>query len=59
MNNRTKKEVSISSTFYEQLFRTKVLCTAILYLQFLFVFFGDWHKKAARKMLVKLTTTGR
>ena len=39
-------------------FCTQVFCEAFLYLQFGFVFF--WHKeigaKAARKMLVKLTT---
>jgi len=48
---------SISSTFYLQLFRTKVFCTAFLWLQFGFLIF--WHKnigaKAAGKMLVKLT----
>jgi len=50
--------VSISPTFYEQLFLTKVFYAASLYLQFGFVFF--WLKnigtKAACKMLVKLTT---
>jgi len=48
--------VSISPTFYEQLFCTKLLCAAFLYLQFGFIFF--WQKnigaKVARKMLVKL-----
>jgi len=51
-------QASISSTFYMWLFHTKVFCAAFLYLQFGFVIF--WHKnigaKAARKMLVKLTT---
>jgi len=49
-------QVSISPTFYDCLFRTKVLCTAFLYLQFGFVIF--WCKnigaKAARKTLLKL-----
>ncbi len=49
--------LSISPIFYEQLFHTKVLCTAIMCLQFGFVIF--WRKefgaKAAHKMLVKLT----
>ena len=56
MKNERKK-VSISPTFYEQLFCTKVLNTAFLCLQLGFVIF--WPKKisakAARKMLVKLT----
>jgi len=50
--------VSISPTFYDQLFHTKAFSTAFLYLQVGFVIF--WQKnigeKAARKMLVKLTT---
>ena len=49
--------VSISPTFYEQLFRMKVFRAAFLYLRLRFVFF--WQKqigeKVARKMLVKLT----
>ena len=51
-------QVSISPTFYEQLFCTKVFWAAFLYLHCRFVIF--WCKeigaKAARKMLVKLTT---
>ena len=51
-------QVSISSTFYERLFRTKVFWAAFLYLKLRFIIF--WRKeisaKAARKMLVKLTT---
>jgi len=54
-------QVSISATFYKQLFCTKVFCAAFLYLQFGFVIF--WQKniseKAARKTLVKLTTEER
>ena len=50
--------VSISPTFYEQVFCTKVFCEASLCLQFGFVLF--WQKeidtKAARNVLVKLTT---
>jgi len=46
---------------YEQLFCSKVFCTAFLYLQFGFVFF--WQKKictkGAQKMLVKLTLVHR
>jgi hypothetical protein len=49
--------VSISPTFYKQLFCTKVFCAAFMCLQFEFVIF--WRKdlgtKAAHKMLVKLT----
>jgi len=49
--------VSISSTFYTQLFCTKVFCAAFLLLQFGYVTF--WHKnigaKAAHKILIKLT----
>jgi len=51
-------KVSISSTFYAQFFCTKVFCPAFIYLWFGFVIF--WIKnigpKAARKMLMKLTT---
>jgi hypothetical protein len=50
--------VSISPTFYEQFFHTKVFCNAFLYLQFGFVIL--WHNnigaKTAHKMLTKLTT---
>ncbi len=50
-------EMSISPTFYEQLFRTKVFCTAFLELQFGFVIF--WGKiigaKVACKTMMKLT----
>ncbi len=49
--------MSISPTFYEQLFHMKVLCTAILYLKFGFKLL--WRKtidgKAAFTMLVILT----
>ena len=50
-------EVSISSTFYEQLFHTKVFFEAFLSLQLRFVFFWRTENgaKAALKMLVKLT----
>ena len=49
--------MSISPTFYEQLFHTKVLCSAFMCLQFGFVIFWqkDFGAKAAHKMLVKLT----
>ena len=54
------QKVSISPTFYEQLFGTKVFRAAFLYLQLRFVDF--WRKeisaKAAYKMLVKLTIGG-
>ena len=50
-------KVSISPTFYEQLFRTKDFRAAFLYLHCRFKLF--WRKEigaiAARKMLVKLT----
>ena len=52
-------QVSISPTFYEQLFCTKVFFAAFLYLQFGFVIF--WQKeigaKDVHKILVKLTTS--
>ncbi len=32
-------QVSISQTFYEQLFRAKVFCSDFIYLQFRFVIF--------------------
>ncbi len=52
------RQVSILSSYYAQLFHTKVLCLAFLCLQFGFKFF--WQEnisaKAARKMLMKLTT---
>jgi len=47
----------MSPIFYEQLFHTKVFCTAFMCLQFGFVIF--WQKdlgaKAAHKILVKST----
>ncbi len=50
--------MSISPTFYEQIFSVKVFCEAFFYLKFGFVNF--WQKnigaKAACKMLVQLTT---
>jgi len=50
-------QVSMSPTFYEQLFRKKVFFKAFLYLQFGIVF--SWRKnigsKTARKTLVKST----
>jgi hypothetical protein len=48
--------VSISPTFYKQLFFTKVSCAAFMCLQFGFVIFWqkDFGTKAAHKMLVKL-----
>ena len=46
-------QLSISPTFYEQLFSIKVFCAAFMYLQFVFVFFGK--RKSARLRLVKLT----
>ena len=51
-------KVSISSTFYAQLFCTKVLCAAFLHLRFGFVIFCQKNisAKAARKMLMKLVT---
>jgi len=45
------EKVSILSTFYEQLFGTKVLCKAFLYLLFDFVLFGK--RILAQKLLVK------
>jgi hypothetical protein len=49
--------VSISPTFFEHLYYTKVMQTALLYLKFGFILF--WRKKiggkAVPKMLVKLT----
>ena len=52
-----RNQVSISPTFYEQLFRRKVFWAAFLYLRLRFVFFWQKEigKKAACKMLVKLT----
>jgi hypothetical protein len=49
--------VSISPIFYEQLFHAKVLCAALMCLQFGLVIFWqkDFGAKAAHKMLVKLT----
>jgi len=42
------EQVSISPSFYEQLFYTKVLFSvAYMYLQFYFVMF--WHKKIGKK----------
>ena len=50
-------QVSISPTFYEQLFRTKDFRAAFLYLHCRFKLFRrkEFGAKAARKMLVKLT----
>jgi len=50
-------KVSISPTFYDQLFSYKCIFQAILYLQFGFVIFSQKNTgaKAACKMLVKLT----
>jgi hypothetical protein len=49
--------VSISSTFYLNIFHMKVLCTAFLKLQFGFEIFCQKNisTRAARKMLIKLT----
>jgi hypothetical protein len=49
--------VSISPIFYDQLFCTKVFCTAFMRLQFEFVIFWqkDFGAKAAHEMLVELT----
>jgi hypothetical protein len=50
-------QVLISSTFYEQLFRTKVFCAAFLHLQFgIVIFFLQKHigTKADCMMLMKL-----
>jgi len=48
--------VSISSTFYDSLFSTKVLFALFLLLQFDFVIFCQKNigKKAARKVFMKL-----
>jgi len=48
--------VSISSTYYEQLFCPKVSRKISLYLQFVFVIYRQkiMGQKSARKMLVKL-----
>ena len=50
--------MSISSIFYKQLFHMNVFYSAFFYLQLSFVIFGqkNFSAKAARKMLVKLTT---
>jgi len=52
-------KVSISPTFYEQLFHTKLFFIALLYVQFGFLIFlpKNLGTKAACKMLVTLTTT--
>jgi hypothetical protein len=49
--------VQISPIFYEQLFRMKVFCAALMCLHFGFVIFWrkDFGTKAAHKVLVKLT----
>ena len=51
-------QVSLSPTFYELLFCMKVFWTAYMCFQFQFAFFWQKEigKKAAHKMLVKLTT---
>jgi len=53
-------QVSISPTFYEQLIHTNMCCTAFPYLHFGFVIIWQTNigSKAARKVLVKLTTGG-
>ncbi len=53
-------QVSISLTFYVQIFHTKVSCTTILKLNFGFVIFSqkNFGAKAVRKMLVNLTKGG-
>jgi hypothetical protein len=53
--------VSFSPIFYEQLFHTKKICAALMWLQFRFVNFWqkDFGAKAAHKMLVKLTPKPR
>ena len=47
---------SISPIFYEHIFHMKVLFSAFVYLQFVFLFFRQKEigEKAASKMLVKL-----
>ena len=54
---RTLAWLSISPTFYKQLFHNKVLCSPFMCLQFGFVIFWqkDFGAKSAHKMLVKLT----
>jgi len=49
-------QVSISSTFYDQLFGTEVFCTVFMCLQFGFAIFcrKKTGAKAARKMMVQL-----
>jgi len=58
-NGKASDQVSISPTFYEQLFCTKLFCSAFLYVQVGFVIF--WPKnngaKAAYKMLVKMISS--
>ncbi len=56
-NASGQSQVSISPTFYEQLFRTKVFCAAFMCLQFGLVIFWrkDFGAKVAHKMMVKLT----
>ena len=52
-------QVTISPTFYKQLFNAKVFFDAFLYLHFVFVIFWQKEnlpKKLLVKMLVKLTT---
>jgi len=51
-------QVSISPTFYEQLFHTIVFLTVFMYLQFWFVIFMQKKiiAKVSHKMLMKLTT---
>jgi hypothetical protein len=51
-------QVSISPTFYAQLFQTRAKQAAFLYLKFGFkrLLRKEIGRKAARKMLVKLTT---
>jgi len=47
--------VNFASTFYEQLFGTKVLCAALLFLQSVYVILRRWNigSKGTGKMLMK------
>ncbi len=60
-NNKLLSDyMSILPTFYEELFCTKVVCKAFLYLKFAFGYLLFWRKKidgkGDLKMLVKMTT---
>jgi hypothetical protein len=50
LNYHCKVQVSISPTFYEQLFRTKFVLQAFLYLM-LYLF---WSKKIGEKVTLKM-----